>query len=118
LPDEADAGWLGLAWILVAMVPVAIGGGILQPSINSLITKRVRSDEVGGMLGISAAFLSAANALAPLIGGAIFQGIGPVAPFILWGALMAVLLLLALRLVVPGREENAPAGLARGGGGH
>ncbi len=115
LPDDSNTGWLGLAWILVAMIPIAIGGGILQPSINSLITKRVDVGEIGGMLGISAAFLSAANALAPVIGGALFQAISPAAPFIVWGLLMAVLLLFAVQLIKPGREETAPTGLARGG---
>jgi predicted MFS family arabinose efflux permease len=94
-----------LAWILAAMVPAAIGGGILQPSINSLITKRVAGDEVGGTLGLSAAFLSLGNALAPVIGGVIFQGLGPTAPFLLGGLLMAALLVAALRLVRPGQEE-------------
>jgi MFS family permease len=112
LPDDENKGWLGLGWILLAMVPASIGGGVLQPSINSLITKRVRKDEVGGMLGISAAFLSAANALAPLIGGAIFQAFGSSMPFLLGGLLMAVLCLAATQWIKPGREE-ASAGLAR-----
>lgn len=116
LPDESNNSWLGLIWILVAMIPTAIGGGILQPAINSLITKRVSVLEIGGMLGISAAFLSAANALAPVIGGTIFQAIGPTAPFILWGLLMAALLVLSLRRLKPGREEEMATGLARGGG--
>jgi len=115
IPDDDNTGWLGMAWILVAMIPIAIGGGILQPAINSLITKRVEPLEVGGMLGISAAFLSAANAIAPLIGGALFQAIHPAAPFIAGGILMAALLLLAVRLIKPGREESATSGLARGG---
>ncbi len=116
LPDESNTGWLGLGWILVAMVPIAIGGGILQPTINSLITKRVEPQEIGGILGISSSFLSAANALAPVIGGILFQTLGPRSPFWSGGLLMALLLILALRLVTPGREENMAAGLARGGG--
>lgn len=118
LPDEARKGWLGLAWILVAMIPTSVGGGILQPSINSLITKRVQPNEVGGMLGISAAFLSGANALAPLLGGLIFQGLGSTAPFLFGGVLMGLLLVLSLRWVQPGKEETAVAGLARGGSAH
>lgn len=106
LPETNNRGWLGLGWILVAMVPVAIGGGILQPAINSLITKRVDTYEVGKMLGLSTAFFSGANALAPLLGGAIFDAIGATAPFIAWGVLMAILLGVALRLVQPGREES------------
>lgn len=113
LPPDDNKGWLGMAWILLAMVPVAIGGGILQPAINSLITKRVTPLEVGGMLGISAAFLSAANAIAPIIGGLLFQAFGSAAPFIVWGILMAGLLLLARWQIKPGQEDAAPAGLTR-----
>ena len=106
LPPDSNKGWLGLGWILAAMIPVSIGGGILQPSINSLITKRVGRSEVGGMLGISAAFLSAANAAAPLLGGVIFQVLGSTAPFLLGGLLMAALLLLSIKNIKPGREEG------------
>lgn len=116
LPDDANTGWFGLLWLLAAMVPVAVGGGMLQPTINSLITKRVTPMEIGGMLGISAAFLSAANAAAPVVGGAVFEAAGPTTLFLLWGGLMAVLLFVALRRLTPGREESADPGLARGGG--
>jgi DHA1 family tetracycline resistance protein-like MFS transporter len=118
LPSDAHKGWLGLGWILVAMVPASVGGGILQPSINSLITKRIHQDEVGGMLGISAAFLSGANAVAPLVGGAFFQALGSTAPFLFGGALMGVLWLASLKLLKPGREEREPAGPARSASGH
>jgi DHA1 family tetracycline resistance protein-like MFS transporter len=118
LPPDDNNGWLGLAWILVAMIPASIGGGVLQPAINSLITKRIEPVEIGGMLGISAALLSGANAIAPLLGGAIFQAWGSSAPFLLGGIVLALLLLFATQTIKPGREELAPAGLARGGGGH
>jgi MFS family permease len=97
------------------MVPVAIGGGVLQPTINSLITKRIEPGEIGGTLGISAAMLSGANALAPLIGGLLFQFGGPTLMFVVWGLMMGVLWLIARARITPGREERAPAGLARGG---
>jgi len=91
LPDDNSKGYLGLIWLLAAMVPAAIGGGVLQPSINSMITKSVKPDEIGGTLGISAALLSGANAVAPVAGGAIFQGLGPVYPFLIGGLILAVL---------------------------
>ncbi len=99
LPDDNSKGWLGLGWILVAMIPAAIGGGLLQPAINSMITQRVSPEEVGGMLGISTALLSGANAVAPLAGGAIFQIFGSQAPFFAGGVLLAILWLVALRSV-------------------
>ena len=116
LPGDANNGWLGLAWMLVAMIPLSIGGGVLQPSINSLITKRIDVSEIGGMLGISASFSSAANAVAPLIGGIMFQAIGPRSPFLAGGILMGILLIIAVRAITPGQEDNVEAGLARGGG--
>lgn len=56
------------------MTPVAFGNGLLQPSINSLITQRVPAQDVGGALGLGAAFLSLANVLGPLWGGAADHG--------------------------------------------
>lgn len=99
LPPEADKSWLGLGWILVAMIPASIGGGILHPGINSLITKRVAPHEAGSILGISAAFYSGANALAPLLGGLVFQVFGATAPFLSGGIIMALLLGVAWRLI-------------------
>ncbi|MBE2221073.1 MAG: MFS transporter [Anaerolineae bacterium] len=115
LPPDDNNGWIGVIWMLVAMIPLSVGGGILRPAINSLITKRVEHQEVGGMLGISTSFSSAANAIAPLLGGIIFQALGPRSPFLAGGILMAVLLLIAVRVIAPGREDTAAAGMARGG---
>lgn len=97
LPDDSETGWLGLLWIIIAMVPAAIGGGVLQPSINSKITKQVSPIEVGGILGISASFLSGANAITPLVMGAIFQWVGASAPFFLGGVILLALWIVAKR---------------------
>lgn len=110
LPADGNNGWLGLAWIMVAMIPASIGGGVLSPSINSLITRRVAGEDVGGTLGVSSALVSGANAITPIIGGAIFQLLGSTAPFLLGGVVLAALMLLAMQKVTPGREETAPAG--------
>jgi MFS family permease len=113
LPGDGNNGWLGMIVILAAMIPAAIGGGVLQPSINSLITKRIEPIEIGGILGVSAALLSGANAIAPLIGALIFQAIGPSAPFILGGLVLLLLLILAVRKIKPGAKAVDPGGLAR-----
>ena len=97
LPDDSETGWIGLIWIVIAMIPAAIGGGVLQPSINSMITKQVLPIEIGGILGISASFLSGANAITPLVMGAIFQWVGASAPFFVGGVLLLVLWFVANR---------------------
>ncbi len=97
VPSEGKKGLLGLGWLLLAMVPAAIGGGVLQPSVNSLLTRKVSIEEIGGTLGISAALLSAANALAPVLGGALFQTLGSSAPYIFGALLCSVLFLVSKR---------------------
>ncbi len=97
VPSDGKKGLLGLGWLLLAMVPAAIGGGILQPSVNSLLTRKVSIEEIGGTLGISAALLSAANALAPVLGGALFQNLGSSAPYIFGAILCSILFLLSKR---------------------
>ena len=101
LPDDSNTGWLGLAWILVAMIPASIGGGVLQPTINSRLTKQVSRAEIGGILGISASFFSAANAITPLVMGAMFQWVGATAPFMIGGMILLILWWFARRSLAP-----------------
>ena len=115
LPNEADSSWFGLAWILITMIPAGIGGGILTPAINSLITKRIAANEVGEMLGISAAFYSGANAIGPIIGGALFDALGSTAPFLFWGSTATIFLYITVRCLKVGQEATAVPGLSRGG---
>ena len=96
LPDESNRGWLGITWLVIASFPAALGGGVLHPAVNSLITKSSDKSEVGGMLGISASMYSAANAIAPLFYGSLFQWLGAPVPFFTGG-----LILLALWFAAP-----------------
>ncbi len=107
LPDEAARGWFGIAWLLIASFPAALGGGVLHPAVNSLITKSSEKGEVGAMLGISAAFYSAANAIAPLFYGSLFQWLGAPVPFFSGGLILAILWMLAPRAL---RKNNNPPG--------
>ena len=101
LPDEANRGWLGITWLVIASFPAALGGGVLHPAVNSLITKSSDKSEVGGMLGISASMYSAANAIAPLFYGSLFQWLGAPVPFFTGG-----LILLALWFAAPRAIPN------------
>ncbi|MEP7288513.1 MAG: MFS transporter [Chloroflexota bacterium] len=105
LPDDVNKGLAGIGWLLVVMVPAGIGGGVLQPSINSMITKKVSANERGGILGISAALISAANVFAPLMGGVLFQANSGL-PFIIWGGLMGLLLAIAWVFLKPDISQN------------
>ena len=84
---------------MVASFPAALGGGLLHPAVNSLITKAADKSEVGSMLGISAGFYSAANAIAPLFYGSLFQWLGAPVPFFLGGVILAILWIFAPRAI-------------------
>ena len=99
LPNETNKGWFGIIWLLVASFPAALGGGVLHPAINSLITKTSNKNEVGEMLGISAGFYSAANAIAPLFYGSLFQWFGAPVPFFAGGAILLILWMYAPRAI-------------------
>ncbi len=107
LPDDGSLGWFGLGWLLVAMIPTSIGAGVLSPSINSLITKRVGKNDVGGALGVSSSLTSAANAITPLVGGALFQFVGTSAPFLLGGGVLVGLLVFAVSAHPAASGRNA-----------
>ncbi len=94
LPPNGKNSLAGVLWLLSALIPVSIGAGLIRPALNSLLTQRVSPGEYGGILGLSAALVSAANAAAPLAAGLIFQKAGETAPFLIGGALMTGLCLL------------------------
>jgi MFS family permease len=96
LPEEANRGFFGVLWIWIVVIPLSIGAGVMRPSLNSLITKRVNKEDYGSILGVSASFGSAANAAAPLLGGYLFQHYGTGMPFLLGAGLMGLLFLLSL----------------------
>jgi DHA1 family tetracycline resistance protein-like MFS transporter len=99
LPRQAERGWLGIIWLLIASFPAALGGGVLHPAVNSMITKASDKNEVGSMLGLSASFYSAANAVAPLFYGLLFQWFGGPVPFMAGGVILLILWFIAPRAI-------------------
>lgn len=107
LPDDSQTGWLGFGWMLVALIPASIGGGILSPSINSLITKNVARTEIGATLGVSSSLLSLANVITPILGGGLFQFLGSTAPFLIGGIALALLMWMSMRRLPPAASAAA-----------
>lgn len=96
LPSDSGRGVGAVLWIFVAVVPVSIGAGMIRPALNSLITKRAGAGQFGAALGVSAALVSLANAIAPVLMGVLFQHFSPTAPFLIGGlGLLVVLVPLA-----------------------
>jgi len=75
--------WLPLLALVLAAL--AVGMGLAQPSLNSLISRRAGRDEQGAVLGVSQSVGSLARVLGPLAAGFLFAEFGRDAPY-LWGA--------------------------------
>jgi MFS transporter, DHA1 family, tetracycline resistance protein len=76
-------GWAlapSLLWLYVIMTPTALSGGLLNTLLSSTLTKAVAPQEIGGILGLSAAVESSTRIIAPLLGGVLLQQIGTWAP--------------------------------------
>ena len=77
------AGWAitpSLPVLLVVILPLSLGGGMLNTIINSAITKSVTREEIGGTLGISTSLESISRVIAPSAGGFLLQNLGTWAP--------------------------------------
>jgi MFS family permease len=71
-----------LAVLLVAVSFLALGMGAMQPSLNSLISRRAAADEQGEVMGVAQSIGSLSRVLGPIVAGALFAGLGRDAPFL------------------------------------
>ena len=84
--------WAGVqnVWMmLVVLTPIALAGGTLNTIINSALTKAVYPEEIGGTLGLSASVESLTRVISPSLGGFLLGSLGPWAPGVFGGLVMA-----------------------------
>jgi len=81
-----------------AVTALALGMGLTQPAINSLISRRAGPEEQGEVMGVSQSATSLSRVLGPLAAGLFFAVFGRNSPYFLAAVLVAVTLLLALKL--------------------
>lgn len=84
--------------LLVSFFLLAVGPGLLNPNLQSLITKASAPDERGQVLGVYTSLDSLARIIAPLPATWLLGAVAPGAPLLLGGLLAAVGALLALRV--------------------
>ncbi len=96
----------GVPLLGIAVSGLALGMGLTQPSLNSLISRRAGAEEQGEVLGVSQSVGSLARVLGPAAAGFLFGDFGRTSPFF-WGAA-----LIALALLVASRASHGKAGLA------
>ena len=75
--------------LAVAVSALAIGMGLVQPSLNSLISRRAGPEEQGEVLGVSQSVGSLSRVLGPAAAGLFFGGFGRHAA-LFWGAALVI----------------------------
>jgi MFS transporter, DHA1 family, tetracycline resistance protein len=100
-----------------AVTGLALGMGLMQPSLNSLISRCTGREEQGEVMGVTQSTGSLSRVLGPFAAGFCFAALGPSAAF-LWGAALAAsAFLLALklpRLAMARATESVPLGRESG----
>ena len=104
-------GWAitpNLPVLLVVMLPLSMGGGMLNTVINSAISKAVTPEEIGGTLGISTSLESISRVIAPSAGGFLLQNLGAWAPGLVSALLMLWAVFFAYRRIILVRKPMIP----------
>ena len=77
----------GVPLLGVALTALALGMGAMQPSLNSLISRRAGGEGQGEVMGVAQSVASLSRVLGPLIAGSMFSEFGRGSPY-LWGAVL------------------------------
>ena len=97
-------GWAffpNLIGILILGLPLALSGGILSTIINSVLTKVVPTEEIGGTLGLSASLESLTRVIAPTAGGWMLGALGSWGPGIFAAVIMAGAVIISGQYILP-----------------
>ncbi|HEV2334340.1 MAG TPA: MFS transporter [Stellaceae bacterium] len=76
-----------LTRLVIALSALALGMGAMQPSLNSLISRRAGVGEQGEVMGVAQSVGSLSRVLGPIIAGSLFAAFGRNSPY-LWGAVL------------------------------
>ncbi|GAB4430634.1 MAG: tetracycline resistance MFS efflux pump [Anaerolineae bacterium] len=104
-------GWAlvpSLLLLLIVLIPIALAAGILNTVINSLLSKSVYPEEVGGTLGISSSVESLTRVIAPTLGGVLLGQLGTWAPGVFGAILMAIVTVLVWQRLIVNPDPPLP----------
>jgi DHA1 family tetracycline resistance protein-like MFS transporter len=93
--------------LCIALIILATGSGINNPSNSSLLSKLSPSDETGGVMGIGQSMSTLGRILGPMAGGFLFDTMGAGSPYWLGAAVMLVACVLSFGL--PRIQKIVPA---------
>ncbi len=100
--------------LILATAPLAIGSGLSQPSLASLLSRFARADDQGGTLGMGESAAAIGRVIGPVSGTWTFKNVSMGFPYLVGAGLMVAgaILGVALRSAGTARKELADAGAA------
>ena len=98
--------------LVLALTLLSLGMGAMQPTLNSLISRRAPPERQGEVMGVAQSVGALSRVLGPIVAGALFSGLGPSSPF-LWGAVLVALAVLVGWPLLRGSEPSAATVAAR-----
>ncbi|HEY9760677.1 MAG TPA: MFS transporter [Oculatellaceae cyanobacterium] len=87
-----------LVVLCIALLILATGSGINNPSSTSLLSKLSPEEETGGVMGVGQSMSTLGRILGPIAGGSLFDAFGPGSPYWLGAACMFIACALSFRL--------------------
>lgn len=84
--------------IYTALFILAVGNGMLQPSLSSLVSKGAEEHERGAILGVFQSAGSLARIIGPLIAGALYDHLSIGAPFFAGALLISIIAVAAFSI--------------------
>jgi MFS family permease len=101
----------GQVSVLVAgMATIALGSGLVNPSLSGLVSRLGTADGQGSLLGVLQSAGALARVFGPAAAGALYQSLGPRAPYAAASIGMLVAALASLGLRAPEPRPGAPDG--------
>lgn len=97
-----------VALLLIVLLPLALAGGTLNTVLNSLISKSVYPEEVGGALGLATSAESLAWVLAPTMGGLLIGYLGGWSLGLAGGMITSLLIAYTWRHLLAGPSRLLP----------
>jgi DHA1 family tetracycline resistance protein-like MFS transporter len=82
--------------MVTVFIIIAIGQGISSPSLHALISNGTSEEEQGFVLGTNQSMSALARAVGPTVGGLLYAGVSPSAPFLASAAILGLSIFLAL----------------------
>lgn len=77
-----------LPFLILALGGVALGQGVLNPSLSSILSRQAPEGKQGLILGVSQSLGSLARVVGPIMGGFLYSRVGMAAPYVAGGFLM------------------------------